>query len=82
MHRVYRTDANRALNLQLSAGRLVCLLGANGAGKSTLIRTLSGIQPATGGRVLLNGVELHGPGAGERARQLAVVLTDRVEVGF
>lgn len=70
------------LDVQLGAGRLVCLLGANGAGKSTLIRTLTGMQPATGGRVLLDGVELHALGAGERARQLAVVLTDRVEAGL
>jgi len=70
------------LDLQLGAGRLVCLLGANGAGKSTLIRTLTGMQVATGGRVLLNGVELQALGAGERARQLAVVLTDRVEAGL
>ncbi|WP_042554246.1 MULTISPECIES: ABC transporter ATP-binding protein [Pseudomonas] len=70
------------LDLQLGAGRLVCLLGANGAGKSTLIRTLTGMQAATGGRVLLDGVELQALGAGERARQLAVVLTDRVEAGL
>lgn len=70
------------LDLQLGAGRLVCLLGANGAGKSTLIRTLTGMQAATGGRVLLDGVELQALGASERARQLAVVLTDRVEAGL
>ena len=70
------------LDLQLSAGRLVCLLGANGAGKSTLIRSLTGMQPVTGGRVLLDGVELQALSAGERARQLAVVLTDRVAAGL
>ncbi|TLX63717.1 ABC transporter ATP-binding protein [Stutzerimonas nosocomialis] len=70
------------LDLELKAGRMVCLLGANGAGKSTLIRTLTGMQPATAGRVLLDGVELHALGAAERARQLAVVLTDRVEAGL
>ena len=70
------------MDLQLGAGRLVCLLGANGAGKSTLIRTLTGMQTAIGGRVLLDGVELHALSAGERARKLAVVLTDRVEAGL
>ncbi|WP_313322141.1 ABC transporter ATP-binding protein [Stutzerimonas nitrititolerans] len=70
------------LDLHLSAGRLVCLLGANGAGKSTLIRTLCGMQPAIGGRVLLDGLALESLSPGERARRLAVVLTDRVDAGL
>lgn len=70
------------LDLQLAAGRLVCLLGANGAGKSTLIRTLCGMQPALSGTVELDGAALHQLSPGERARRLAVVLTDRVDAGM
>lgn len=67
------------LDLHLPTGRLVCLLGANGAGKSTLIRTLCGMQPAISGSVTLGGWALNELSAVERARNLAVVLTDRVE---
>ncbi len=68
------------LNLQLPAGRFVCLIGANGAGKSTLIRTLCGMQAAVAGEVRLGGVALQHLSATERARRLAVVLTERVDV--
>jgi branched-chain amino acid transport system ATP-binding protein len=36
------------------------VLGANGAGKSTLARTVSGLVPAAGGRVLFDGVAING----------------------
>ena len=68
------------LNLDLPAGRFVCLIGANGAGKSTLIRTLCGMQPAVSGEVRIDGVALGRISQVERALRLAVVLTERVDV--
>jgi iron complex transport system ATP-binding protein len=65
--------------LALHPGELVCLLGPNGAGKSTLMRTLAGLQPPLAGRLDLGGTPLADLGAGARARQLSIVLTDRVE---
>jgi iron complex transport system ATP-binding protein len=67
------------LALALRPGELVCLLGPNGAGKSTLMRTLAGLQPPLAGRLDLGGMPLADLGAGDRARQLSIVLTDRVE---
>jgi len=43
------------LNLSISAGELVILLGLNGAGKSTLLRTLAGLLTVSQGQVLCQG---------------------------
>jgi branched-chain amino acid transport system ATP-binding protein len=46
------------ISLQVPPGRIVAVLGANGAGKTTLLRTLSGLVPATAGRIVFDGVDL------------------------
>lgn len=64
----------------LKRGELCCLLGPNGSGKSTLLRTLSGFQQPLGGTVRIGGVPLTSMTAAERARAVAVVLTERAVV--
>jgi branched-chain amino acid transport system ATP-binding protein len=49
-----------AIDLDVSAGELVAMVGANGAGKSTLLGTLSGLVPPTAGSVRLVGRQLAG----------------------
>jgi branched-chain amino acid transport system ATP-binding protein len=48
------------IDLEVPAGKIVAVLGANGAGKTTLLRTLSGLVPATAGRILFEGLDLRG----------------------
>ena len=67
------------LSAQLSKASLTALVGVNGAGKSTLLRTLTGEQKPIAGEVLLSGKPIQSYSRGERARQIAVVLTQRVE---
>lgn len=43
--------ALKGVSFNLQEGEIVTLIGANGAGKSTLLNTISGILPATQGRV-------------------------------
>ncbi|MGI6220175.1 MAG: ABC transporter ATP-binding protein [Bacteroidaceae bacterium] len=74
------TCVRRDVDLQLAPGEFACLLGANGSGKSTLLRTLSGLQAPLAGVIHLDGEPLAGLSPKERARKLAVVLTDRFEV--
>lgn len=64
-------------DLALPGGALTALLGVNGIGKSTLLRTLAGLQEPLAGAVRFNGRDLHQLSAAERARQAAVVLTER-----
>jgi iron complex transport system ATP-binding protein len=67
------------ISAQLSEASLTALVGVNGAGKSTLLRTLTGEQKALEGALTLHGKALNDYSRGERARQIAVVLTQRVE---
>lgn len=71
----------RDLDLQLRPGNLVCLLGSNGAGKSTLMRTLSGLQPALAGEIMIDSRPLGVLKPAELAQKLSLVLTDRIDAG-
>lgn len=53
----------RELNLSLSPGERLGILGRNGAGKSTLLSVLAGIRAPTAGHVLLNNSTYHQLGA-------------------
>ena len=66
------------INLELYAGKLVCLLGANGAGKSTLIKTLSGIQVPLSGQVFIEDKPISKLSPQELATKLSLVLTETV----
>ncbi len=77
----HRTIVADHLNLNLYEGEFICLVGPNGAGKSTLLRTLTGLQPALGGEICLNGKELQKYSGKELANEVSVVLTSRIEVG-
>jgi len=77
----YQQPILKGLNLALRAGELVCLIGPNGAGKTTLMRTLAGMLKPLEGEVCLNGENMSRIKPLELARRLAVVLTERVEIG-
>ncbi|MFZ3151467.1 MAG: ABC transporter ATP-binding protein [Anaerolineaceae bacterium] len=69
------------LNLQIFPEELICLVGPNGVGKSTLLRTISRLQPALAGQVLIQGQPLQSFSDKQLARQVSVVLTGHVQVG-
>ena len=43
------------VDIALTAGEVMCVLGPNGGGKTTLFRTLLGLLPAQSGRIALGG---------------------------
>lgn len=43
------------VSLTILPGEFVAIVGGSGAGKTTLLDVMSGVRPATGGRVLYNG---------------------------
>jgi ATP-binding cassette, subfamily B, bacterial len=46
------------VNLTLSAGSVIAVVGENGAGKSTLVKLLVGLYQPTSGRIEVDGVDL------------------------
>jgi len=74
------------LDLQVSAGETVALLGPSGGGKSTLLRILAGMEPFDGGSVTMDGQPVVGPsplrGMVAQAGTLFPWLTVSQNVGF
>jgi branched-chain amino acid transport system ATP-binding protein len=54
------------IDLTVSSGEIVALVGANGAGKSTLLKTISGLLPARQGAILFDGRRIDGISARSR----------------
>ena len=52
--------AVRDINIDVTEGQIVALIGANGAGKSTTLRAISGLVPLSSGRILFEGNQLDG----------------------
>jgi urea transport system ATP-binding protein len=57
-----------SVGLSVSSGQVMCLMGRNGVGKTTLLKTIMGLLPARGGRVLLDGVDVTRWSPDRRAR--------------
>lgn len=53
----------KEIDLEIESGEFVCIVGASGCGKSTLLNLVAGLEKPTGGKILLDGEEVNGPGA-------------------
>jgi branched-chain amino acid transport system ATP-binding protein len=53
-----RIQALRGVDIEISEGEIVTLIGANGAGKSTLLMTICGNPRAATGTITFNGTEI------------------------
>jgi ABC-2 type transport system ATP-binding protein len=65
----------RGVNLELSAGEIVALVGINGAGKSTLASIVAGLLKADGGVVTIGGINALNKAAAAR-RHLGLAAQD------
>jgi NitT/TauT family transport system ATP-binding protein len=49
------------ISFDVADGEFVCIVGPSGCGKTTLFRVIAGLEPATTGRVVLDGDRVDGP---------------------
>lgn len=52
----------RDINLTVTKGEVLSIIGRSGSGKSTLLRGLNLLEPATGGQILFHGADVQGAG--------------------
>ena len=69
------------VSLTVNAGEIVGLIGPNGAGKTTLVNVVTGMYPATAGRVRLDGRDITRV-APNRIAQLGVARTFQIVQPF
>ncbi len=77
----YRADGPEVLhdvNLRISAGQTIGLVGPSGSGKSTLAKFIQRFYVPESGRVLIDGVDLTLVDPSWLRRQIGVVLQDNV----
>ena len=66
------------INIDIEKGKILTLIGPNGAGKSTILKSITRHLSKISGQVFIGKQEIYAWSAKELARQVAVVLTDRI----
>lgn len=63
-----RVEILRGLSFSVARGEFIAIMGASGSGKSTLLGLMAGLDNATAGQVVLDGINITGMAEDELAR--------------
>jgi ATP-binding cassette, subfamily B, bacterial len=64
------------VDLRLEPGERIALIGENGQGKTTIVKLLTRLYDPTGGRILLDGVDLRDYAVEDLHSQIGVIFQD------
>ena len=53
----------RSVNLTVSKGEIIAVIGRSGSGKSTLLRCINGLESIQAGELFVDGIPVHDPSA-------------------
>lgn len=67
------------INVEIEKGKILTLIGPNGAGKSTILKSITKHLATIAGTVCIDSQEIGKWSVKEMARQVAVVLTQRIQ---
>ena len=70
------TRVLRDINLHITAGKIIALVGNNGSGKTTLIKLLCRFYDPTDGRITLDGIELRDVQISDLRKEISVIFQD------
>jgi len=60
----------RGVTMTVEKGEVVSVIGGSGSGKSTLLMCVNGLEPIQGGRIAVDGIDVHARGTNvDRLRQ-------------
>ncbi len=69
LHKCYgKVEVLKGIDLAVSRGEVVCIIGPSGSGKSTLLRCINRLETCDRGRVLIDGQEISAAGEVELNR--------------
>ena len=66
----------RHLNFRLEPGERVALIGQNGQGKTTIVKLMTRLYDPSGGKVLLDGIDLREYDIEDLCREVGVIFQD------
>jgi ATP-binding cassette, subfamily B, multidrug efflux pump len=71
-----RHEALSQLNFEAQPGQVIALLGQTGSGKSTVINLIPRFYDPTGGRVLIDGIDIRGVQLNSLRSQIGIVMQE------
>jgi ABC-type polar amino acid transport system ATPase subunit len=59
LHKSFDTvDVLKGIDLEITEGEVVCVIGPSGSGKSTMLRCINRLEECTGGRIEIDGIDI------------------------
>ena len=77
-----KTNAVNNVTFDVRRGEIVCIAGIDGNGQTEFVYGLSGLEPLTGGKIVLNGEEVENLSIARRGENMSHIPEDRHKHGL